>query len=184
MNHQEAFQREVTAYHEAGHAVIAYVLGYKLKSVTIIPTHDAHGMVQYLDPLRGIPLDAEVSDRARLRLEKAIQISFAGPLAQRKFKEHAWRDYHGEFDFKKIGELGIRAVGSAEQQKAFLRWLEIATLEMVDAHWSAIERVAKLLLARDRLNGAEIIAALRSNNAAPIRITPRGRRNRPGTVSV
>jgi hypothetical protein len=50
MSHQDDFEREVTAYHEAGHAVIAYVLGYKPKSATIIPTRDANGTVKYQNP--------------------------------------------------------------------------------------------------------------------------------------
>jgi ATP-dependent Zn protease len=38
-------QRAPTAYHEAGHVVIAYVLGYKPKAATIIPAGDAAGVV-------------------------------------------------------------------------------------------------------------------------------------------
>jgi hypothetical protein len=111
ITHQKALRREATAYHEAGHAVIAYVLGYKPKSVTIVPTHDANGSVAY--PLHGIALDSDGSDRAHLRLEIPIQISYAGLLAQRKHSEHSWPDFHAEWDYKQITDLGLRACGSA-----------------------------------------------------------------------
>lgn len=160
MSHQEDWQREVTAYHVAGHAVIRYELGFEPKSVKL-----SRSTEQYTDPLRGIKLDTDGSDRARQRLEKAIKISYAGPLAQRKFKEHSWNKFHGEADFSIIRELGVRVCGSGAQSgaqaDAFLRWLELTTQEMVDVHWVAIERVAKRLLVHDRLAGAHISALIR-----------------------
>ena len=159
MNHQEDWQRAATAYHEAGHAVIRHVLGFAPQSVTIISKYDEHGVVQYADPLRGIKLSTDgSSDRAFLRLMKAIQISYAGPLAQRKYRDHSWREFHGALDFQKIEELSLRACGSSTQAGAFKHWLEIATQEMIEVHWSAIEHVAKLLLGHDRLSSVGISA--------------------------
>lgn len=71
MSHAEDWEREVAAYHEAGHAIIRLALGFKTKS-----PHD--------DPLRGISLDTDGSDRTRLRLERAIKISYAGPSRRKK----------------------------------------------------------------------------------------------------
>jgi hypothetical protein len=157
MNHTDDWQREVTAYHQAGHAVIRYLLGFEPKSVKMSTINDE----KFGDPLRGIKLDTDGSDRARLRLEKAIKISYAGPLALRKFKENSWNKFHGKTDFSIIQELGLRVCGSGAQTDAFLRWLELAAQEMVDTHWMAIERVAKRLLVHDRLAGAHISAVIR-----------------------
>jgi hypothetical protein len=162
MNHPEGWQRAAIAYHEAGHAVVRCVLGFGPKSAKIIPKHDAGDVAQYANPLRGIKLDTDGSSgRALLRLMKAIQISYAGPLAQRKYSEHSWREFHGICDFKKIEELSLRACGSSAQVGAFKHWLEIATQEMIDSHWSSIQHVAKLLLGHDHLSGTGILAVLR-----------------------
>ena len=71
-------QVEATAYHEAGHAVIAYVLGYRPQCVTIVPTVDTAGHIIHTNPLHGFQLNPDTSDEARLRIESLITICFAG----------------------------------------------------------------------------------------------------------
>ena len=160
------WQRAATAYHEAGHAVVRYLLAFEPKSVTISATSNAQRAAKHGDPLHGIKLDTDGSGRARLRLEKAIRISYAGPLAEKKHNVH-WRVSNGAYDFERIEQLGLIACnGSSTQAKLFLHWLEVATQEMVDAHWAAIERVAKRLLVHDRLAGAHISAVMRGAYSA------------------
>jgi|SRR5580704_4334326 hypothetical protein len=166
MSHPDDWQREATAYHEAGHAVVRYLLAFEPKSVTISSTRNAQNAAKYGDPLRGIRLDTDGSGRAGMRLEKAIRISYAGPLAEKKYSVH-WRVTNGAYDFGRIEELGLIACdNSRNQAKLFLHWLEVATQEMVDTHWAAIERVAKRLLVHDRLAGAHISAVMRGAYSA------------------
>jgi|SRR5580704_10158001 hypothetical protein len=116
MNHPEDWQRTATAYHEAGHGVVRCVLGFGPKSAKIVPKYEVNGIAQYANPLRGIKLGTDGSSgRALLRLMKAIQISYAGPLAQRKYCEYSWQQFHGIWDFEKIDELSLRACGSSAQ---------------------------------------------------------------------
>jgi ATP-dependent Zn protease len=75
-----------TALHEAGHAVIARSLGLKVHSATIVPAPGIDGKVEHANPLRGIHLDYDGSDRARRRAEIAIIVCLAGPAAQRRHK--------------------------------------------------------------------------------------------------
>lgn len=145
-----------SAYHEAGHAVIAYMFGYKPQAATIIPTIDTAGSVSHPNPLRGIRLDIDGSDRARLRVEKAIIICLAGPLAQRHHNRRSWRSYHGQSDYELINELALRICGSAEQASAFLKWLEIVAHDLVKMHWRQITKVAMALLERTRLSADEL----------------------------
>jgi hypothetical protein len=155
--------REANAHHEAGHAVIAYALGYKPTSATIVPSRSVRGIVSLPNPLRGIKLDIDGSDRARLRGERAIQICLAGPLAQRHYRRSSWRRYHGGSDFD---TARLHVCGSGEQATAFLRWLEITTRERVKTYWVYIARVAALLLKRESLTGQDILSALQPSKSA------------------
>jgi hypothetical protein len=158
-------QAEATAYHEAGHAVIAYFLGYKPEFVTIIPTVDSAGHIIHPNPLHGIQLDIDDSSETRLRVESAITICFAGPIAQQRYNSRSWRRVHGQVDYEKIAELGLQVCGSDEQANAFLRWREIVACDMVKAHWLRIQLVAGQLLEHENLSQTDLDAI----------IVPRGR---------
>jgi len=136
MTKRSKSQVEATAYHEAGHTVICYLLGYKPQSVTIVPTVDTAGhMVIHANPLHGFQLDIDGSDEARLRIESAMTICFAGPIAQKRHNPRSWRKVHGQWDYDTIAELALRVCGSSEQATAFIRWREIVARDMVQAHW-------------------------------------------------
>lgn len=149
------------AYHEAGHAVIAHAFGTRPKLATIIPHKDSLGRVEHRSPLRGIRLDLDGSDRARLRAERAIMICLAGPIAHRRHNPKAWRRTDGAGDEQLAGDLAIRVCGSDEQATAFLLWLGVTARDMVEAHWSEIERMAAALIERKTLRGPNIITAIR-----------------------
>ena len=73
-----------TAHHEAGHAVISWALEYEVYELTIVPSKDKAGLIKYQNPLFGVPLDRKNSPREVAQAKKAIMISLAGPIAQRK----------------------------------------------------------------------------------------------------
>jgi hypothetical protein len=158
-------QFEATAYHEAGHAVIAYVLGYRPQCVTIVPTVDTTGHIIHPNPLDGIQLNHGSLDEARLRIESLITICFAGPIAQKRYNPRSWRRTHGQWDYEKIAELGLRVCDSTEQASAFIRWREIVACDMVRANWPRIQLVAGQLLERENLSHTDLDAI----------IVPRGR---------
>ena len=163
-------QIEATAYHEAGHAVIAYLLGYKPQSATIVPTVDATGHVIHANPLHGFQLDIDGSDEVRRRVESAITICFAGPIAQKRYSPRSWRRVHGQWDYDTIAELGLRVCGSDEQATAFIRWREIVTLDLIKANWPRIQQVARQLLEREHLSHADLDAII-VPRAGVIRVT-------------
>jgi ATP-dependent Zn protease len=84
---------EATAIHEAGHAVAAWLLRVRVNSATIIPHSGALGHVTHANPLRGVDLEWDDSDRARLRAERYIKVCLAGPLAQKKFNPRSYRHW-------------------------------------------------------------------------------------------
>jgi hypothetical protein len=161
MTKRSKSQIEATAYHEAGHTVIAYLLGYKPQSATIVPTVDTAGhIVIHANPLHGLQLDVDGSDEARLRVESAVTICFAGPIAQKCHNPRSWRKAHGQWDYDTIAELGLRVCGSGEQATTFIRWREIVARDMVQANWLRIALVAGQLLERERLSYADLDAII------------------------
>ena len=112
---------KATAYHEAGHAIARWQFRFMVYRATIITTGDEAGSVTGENPLRGINLENDGSDRARIRAEKAILISLAGPAAQRRYKPRSWRHHHGRADFECAAEIAIRICGDAETTNAYLK---------------------------------------------------------------
>lgn len=69
---------EAVAFHEAGHAVIAWREEVKIKKVSIIPDTTRAGFVTYANPLRGIHLDIDGSDHGgRTNLTSSSRSVFA-----------------------------------------------------------------------------------------------------------
>jgi hypothetical protein len=158
-----------TAFHEAGHAVIAWSLGLKVHSATIVPAPGIHGGVEHANPLRGIHLDYDGSDRARRRAEIAIIVCLAGPVAQQRYKPRSWRSYHGQYDHSQAADLALSLNGSDEATNAHLKYLAIVARDMVAALWPLIERVAGALIERRTLTAAEIATVLATELAAGCR---------------
>src|SRR5262249_1152265 len=124
------------AFHEAGHAVIAHVLGAPVHHVTLQAA---------ITPLQRAT--------ARCRWKRAL-IALAGPAAEDRFQRHApaehaalWRSIWDGDARNAARYLGVDGDVVAAHRKA---------ARLVREHWSAIERVADALAERGRLSGAEV----------------------------
>src|SRR4051812_2147588 len=76
---------DAVAYHEAGHAVAALELGRRFTSVSIIPTHESLGCVQFKPPPEWLSPDIEIDGRHRLFIDQEVLIDLAGDAAWRRF---------------------------------------------------------------------------------------------------
>jgi hypothetical protein len=172
--------RKVIAYHEAGHAVVARLLGQPLISVTIDIENDNTGVLRESaahaaregDPaaqIAGCEIDAKVA--------------LAGPLAQLKSRpsrnsRHAPAIERHEEDYahaqSAVAHIALLKAGMpvpepgaakqeitlngavAESYQATLEKLKRETKALLDEHWAAVKRVAKALFERDRLDQREL----------------------------
>ena len=142
--------REITAYHEAGHAVVAHRLHVRVKSVTIRPDVGSSGMTKL--------------DLRYLNDAKRILITLAGPYAQRRFAPRSrWRSsstsgvtLNSGLDFDTVTGLIYDERGNGNAAKFYRRYAEAKAKQLVDDWWRHIEAVAKVLLERETLTGTEL----------------------------
>ncbi len=135
---------EATAFHEAGHAVIAVLTGRAVSRVSVVPQDDALGHVRYLTslineqgfPESALPLDtAEEWERAtewekreatrRLRAEgrlrAAILACLAGPLAEAIHTDSDQMASVGaEQDRETAADIALHLAGGGEAASALL----------------------------------------------------------------
>jgi ATP-dependent Zn protease len=154
-------QELAIAYHEAGHAVACHFFHVKVKSASIVPKKGEYqGCVQHEGMFRGLRPDIEVSGRARLQIERNIVISLAGAAAQRRHNKKSWRSYHSSSDFHYAVKLASHVCLSKADSEAFLHWLEVRADELIANQWSAVQRIANVLLERKTVPGDEIAALI------------------------
>jgi ATP-dependent Zn protease len=144
------------AFHEAGHVVAAHTEGMPIRKATIIPERDESGHVLHVGPLRGVKLDSNGSDRARLRAESAIIIFLAGRAAQKKYSPRSWRNFHGCSDFANAARLAPRVNGTDAATNAHSRWLDIRAKDLVEAHWDDVVIIAEALVEERTLDRKRI----------------------------
>jgi hypothetical protein len=153
----------VSAHHEAGHAVVAWREKIAIRSISIVPDEATFGRVRHQNPLSGIRLDCDGSNRARLRAEKIIRMCLAGPAAQRKYRPRSsWvRGGSGDDgDFARALDLVTRISGSAEHAAAYYKLLEIEARSLVDLWWPQIQLLAAELLIRRKITGRDVMLIL------------------------
>jgi Peptidase family M41 len=153
---------EATAHHEAGHAVVAWSLGIPLRHATIIPDEDSIGHVLF----HKLPKWCEENsrsyspDRARIFMEKRIQINLAGQIAEKVFRGRRPNRYSHRSDDDHSVDIAIRFAGTGEIATAWLHWLFLNTRARVELNWKQIQAVASELVKHRRLSNTEVIAAI------------------------
>lgn len=157
---------DAVAFHEAAHAVVAFVLGIELKSATIVPAADRARKVRHRSPLRGIKIEIDGSDHARAWAQPAIMICLAGPIAHGRRRPQSRRESYGRGDVETAFDLAVQVCGSGEIATAILQSLLLETVTLVERHWKDIEAIAAALLEKATLTGSEIADVLQGLVAA------------------
>lgn len=142
---------EVTAYHEAGHAVADLALGRAFRYVTIEPDEDSLGHCMGVAYRGGQRLEMDVyegNNRARDWIERRVKTLLAGAIAERRFTGRnssagGWSD-----DRIAIDLLSHLCGTETFEIDAYLDLLIIRTraLLSVPHRWMAIQRLAAQLL--------------------------------------
>ena len=143
-----------TAYHEAGHAVMAYFLYIRVKKVSVVPGKDYLGFMLHEKVVRGLAPDVDMSLRNFDRMEKLARISLAGHIAQ---KIHAPRSHSGtSSDHQIVADMALRLNGSSEAANAWIKWLRISVRDGLKARWTFVDTVAHELVRQKEFSREQI----------------------------
>jgi len=139
---------ERISYHEAGHAVAAFVMRMRFTHVSIIPDEDSTGHTM-TSKLRDFQPDVARSRAGRDRYERYAMVSLAGLVAERlRTGRVRYRTNHP--DVVQAFELCSNTCGSDDETGACLNWLWERTKNLMKSgrHWAAVEALAKQLRVR------------------------------------
>jgi len=142
---------ETVTYHEAGHAVMAHVQHWRIKSVTVgkragSPRRiTAHPLSDWFKP-----------DTSRPQTERQILILLAGQIAQNLFTGK--RNSRGK-DFPQAKMLAGHVACEETELNAFLRWLWIRARNILNEppNWAAVKALAQALRAENEVRGLRTI---------------------------
>jgi len=169
--------RRIKSFHEAGHAVVARILGVEVSSVTMRPTGSDNSAGVETVSASWLARNAKTSEQI-LGCENDALVALAGMAAQaRSHPDLLVTTDNPEFQAD-IGNaqrmvanivllLGGTAVIEGERSpplsgddlrmaKGKFDQLIQKTYALVDEHWPAIARVAKALESRNRVNQEEL----------------------------
>ena len=159
LQHMNINQLTLTAYHEAGHAVVSAVLGFDVKKVTIVSDEDSVGHMLPRGYLQLRRLDWEVPTGARLgRYHDYVLVLLAGTEAVHHFNPRGVRSHHldhKDSDYRRVLEILLKLHGRDEPERfAAFRYLRIRARNLVnrEINWVKIEGLAKALLERQTLS--------------------------------
>lgn len=187
-----ATRREAIAYHEAGHAVVAHMLGYQVDRVSIAPKVGSAGRMVWRHPTRNRSLrealevgnEADI-DRVRYCVDHELIVDMAGALAQKRHNPRSsWRyggsgAARGEFllkgsDDQLALELMCRVHEDEKVRDAYRRYLEARAEALVERYWDRIGWLAIALLERETISG-DIREAWAGRLLPPNRRVPAGK---------
>lgn len=151
-------QREATAYHEAGHAVMVHVEGYAVLACSIERPGDLQaglaGGVMWNNPLAAHASELPEDHDRPAAIRAVARIALAGDIAQRRYRPSSWRRHQGRTDREVAAMLALRLVQSGEQAAWLVSGLEAQVQEALARHWRLVETVAAALVRHGHLSGS------------------------------
>ena len=134
---------ERTAYHEAGHAVVALALGRPVAHVSVLPGREHLGLCEFG---KGVFRPSEDW------LEREILISLAGLAAEARFTgDYGWDGAARDLQF--VRRLAVQRAGQRAERLERRLLAKAEHLLADEGHWRAVELIVAELLRRGEISG-------------------------------
>lgn len=147
--------RRDTAFHEAGHAVVAYKERVAIHSITIEACRDYAGRLIRAKPYQGINLNIDDTLRSRNRVKAVVRVLLAGFMAQKMKDPNSYRSHHDKTDRQTAADL-IRRIASPRTPDLSLKVLGHDVSDTLTAQWYQVEALAKELMKQKTLSEKEV----------------------------
>ncbi|MFO0796380.1 MAG: hypothetical protein U0804_02825 [Gemmataceae bacterium] len=132
-----------TAYHEAGHAVVALALGRPVHRVSVLPNRDRLGQCEFG---KGVFRPSEDW------VEREVMISLGGLAAEaRHTGTYGWSE--AERDLRHVRKLLAQTTERAAARLEKRMLAKVENLLADDGHWRAVEQIAAELLVHGVISG-------------------------------
>ena len=146
--------RTATAYHEAGHAVMAWLVDRPVQKVTIASGRLQHGGIR----LGVCELKKGKAKSSDDPLEDIALILLAGMVAEAKYTGRDAAAGAREDLLQVKGLVNSRATTERQASKLFRRWLDKAEYLLEDsAAWLAVTSIAAELVEKETLSGRAVV---------------------------
>lgn len=133
-----------TAYHEAGHAVVALALGRPVHRVSVLPNRDRLGQCEF---------GKAVFRPSEDWVEREVLISLAGLAAEaRHTGTYGWDEADRDLRYVRRLLTATRTDRQAEKQERRLL-SKVEYLLADDGNWAAVEAIAAELLKQGVISG-------------------------------
>jgi len=137
-----------TAYHEAGHAVIALAHDRPVHRVSVLPTQLHLGLCEFKKGVQRGSVDV---------VEREILISLAGMAAEARLTGTYDRAAAGR-DLKHARTLALQRAGERQLDRYERRMLaKVENLMGDELIWAAVESIAAALVRSGRISGREAL---------------------------
>lgn len=171
-------EKEIVAYHEAGHAVIAYFLtNKKVSNISIKPTTSGAGgfTITENDEEKEIlcPIDDYKNEIIMLYGGRAAEVKLCGSIEQatagamQDIKEATklainYVALKSGIDYSVFGEQGTKDIMQMTKTNLTESWTEATNV--IDNKWEYVDKLAKELIDKEVINAEEFSAIMNSNS--------------------
>ncbi len=167
-------RRILTAYHEAGHAVVAFDQGVRIFGISLVPGEGkmGHARVDTLSLDRRIAtFSSDKGARNRFAMERHVMVLLGGSLAAGRLdpergSEGETRPAEGS-DQNKVFSLLLQFTGSRTEAEKYYDWLKVRTEGIVrnPRRWFQIQGLAQVLLKQEKLGMRKVMETLKGLEA-------------------